>query len=269
MLFNRFPAYFLLTNVIIVPLSSLIIITGCMVPLLYPVVFLSQLLGTILNHMTGLTEFLTEKAASLPGSTITSIGMTVTECILLTGIIAALCTVLINRQLRTVKILLVMTIMISAASTFREISLRRSNELIVYNSPGATVIGIRTGKILNLYTTERDITAEVLRHSSTLGLKIERLDYGNGTTFIKVAGRKILISGSIGKSELSSLSPDIVILAESRPLIKDCSDLQEYPEMVIISSEVTSGFSLPDDFSSLLNNQVYNIRKSGAFTMSL
>lgn len=269
MLFNRFPAYFLLTNVIIVPLSSLIIITGCMVPLLYPVVFLSRLLGTTLNYMTGLTEFLTEKTASLPGSSIGNIGMTVTECILLTGIIGTLCFALINRQFRFTKLLPALALMISVATTYRDISVRRSNELIVYNSPGTTVVGIRTGKILNLYSTEGNITAEVLRHSSTLGLKIEQIDQGKGIVCIETAGRKILITASIGKSELSSVSPDIVILTGPRPLIKDCSGVYRYPEMVILSSEVASGFRFSDDFSSLLNKPVFNIRKSGAFTMSL
>ena len=269
MLFNRFPAYFLLTNVIIVPLSSLIIITGCIIPLLYPVVFLSRLLGITLNYMTGLTEFLTEKAASLPGSSIGSIGMTVTECILLTGIIGSVCFALNNRQFRLTKFILKLTLIISFATTYRDISIRRSNELIVYNSPGATVVGIRTGKILNLYSTEENITAEVLRHSSTLRLKIEKIDHGNGIVCIEAAGKKVLISGSIGKSVLSSVSPDIVILAGSKPLIKDCSGLHQYPEMVILSSEVAAGFRLSDNFSSLLNKPIFNLRKSGAFKMSL
>lgn len=269
MLFNRFPAYFLLTNVIIVPLSSLIIITGSIVPLLYPVVFLSRLLGTTLNYLTGLTEFLTEKAASLPGSSIGSIGMTVTECILLTGLIATLCTALLNKQFRPVKFILSLALIISFVTTCRDISVRKSNELIVYNSPGATVVGIRTGKILNLYSTEGNITAEVMRHSSTLGLKIEKIDHGNGLTCVEAEGRKILISRSIEKSILSSLSPDIVILEGSKPRIEDCSGLRKYPEIVILSSETASGFRLSDNFSTFLNKPAFNIRKSGAFKMSL
>ncbi|HBH82372.1 MAG TPA: hypothetical protein DDY34_01005 [Bacteroidales bacterium] len=269
MLFNRFPAYFLITNVIIVPLSSLIIITGCMIPLLYPLVFLSGFLGTTLNYLTSITEFLTETAASLPGSTIGGIGMPVIECILLTLIITILCYILINNQLRLVKYLLTLVLMSALVTSLRDISVRRTNELIVYNSPGATVVGIRTGKILNLYSTEANMPDEVMRHISTLSLKVEKTLPANETTCIEISGRRILISGSVGSKLLSSVSPEIVILTGPRPLIKDCSGLHKYPEMLILSSETASGFSLSDEFSFLFNKTPFNVRKSGAFIMSL
>ncbi len=83
MLFNRFPVYFILTNLIIVPASSLLIITGCFIPLLYPLHYISTLIAKLLNLMTGLTENLTAMAADLPGSGLENIGMTTMECILL------------------------------------------------------------------------------------------------------------------------------------------------------------------------------------------
>jgi competence protein ComEC len=57
-LFNQFPTWFVLTNIIIVPLSSFLIIVGCLVPLTYPVRFISQPLASLLNYLTGLTEML-------------------------------------------------------------------------------------------------------------------------------------------------------------------------------------------------------------------
>ena len=56
--------------------------------------------------------------------------------------------------------------------TIREISTRITNEIIVYNTPGFSTIGIRTGKILNLYSDTTVAGPEVKRHCSTLGLKI-------------------------------------------------------------------------------------------------
>ena len=268
MLFNRFPVYFMFTNVLIVPLSSLIIITGSVLPLLYPIGFISWMLGTVLNFMTGLTEFLTEKAAALPGSVIGGIGMTVPGCILLTGIIALLCSIVLDRQFRFVKYLLSLILIISFTSTCRSIYLRKTNELIVYNSPGETVVGIRAGKILNLYSSCEDIPVEVTRHCSTLNLTIEKTER-NGITCIQAAGKKILISGRLSRTIMSNLSPDIVILSGSKPRIEDWTLLKTYPELVILSSEVSSGFNLSASFSSQINTRLINIRKSGAFTMGL
>ena len=81
-LFNRFPTYFILTNIIIVPLSSVLVIIGCLVPMLFPLKFLSQFLAMILNNLTGLTELLTRKASSLPFASIENVGMTNAECLL-------------------------------------------------------------------------------------------------------------------------------------------------------------------------------------------
>jgi competence protein ComEC len=84
MLFNRFPTYFILANITIVPISNLLIINGCLVPMFFRIRFLSHFLALLLNYLTGLTESLTSSAASLPYSTIENIGSTTIECILLT-----------------------------------------------------------------------------------------------------------------------------------------------------------------------------------------
>ena len=269
MLFNRFPAYFLITNIIIVPLATLLIITGAMIPLFYPLAFLSGLLGKILNNITGLTEYLTFIAASLPGSSVGNIGMTVPECILLTCIITTLCYVLIFRKFRLVNYLLGLILIASVVVTVKEISVRRSNELIVYNVQGRSVVGIRTGRILNLYSKGENIAAEVLRHSSTLGLRIKEIIAIEKTACIKTGGRIILISEYIDSEILTEASPDIVILTGMKPRIGEFTGLKSYPDMVIITSEATAGIRLSDDLASHLNSPVHNTKKSGAFIMSL
>ena len=53
-------------------------------------------------------------------------------------------------------------VLFAIADTTFEISARKTNELIVYNTPGNSTIGIRTGKILNLYSDTIQVRAEVL-----------------------------------------------------------------------------------------------------------
>ena len=65
----------------------MLVIIGCLVPLLFPLKFISQFLAMILNNLTGLTELLTRKASSLPLATIENIGMTNVECLLFTAAI--------------------------------------------------------------------------------------------------------------------------------------------------------------------------------------
>jgi len=269
MLFNRFPAYFLFTNLIIVPLSSLVIIVGSILPVLYPVVFLSRFLGYVLNALTSLTEYLTEKAASLPGSTIEQLGMTLPEGIILTAIIALSFTAFVRKEFRPLNILLFLILSYAIISTQRIIKTERSNELIVYNVPGATVTGIRTGSTLKLISPEDEVQAEVIRHCATLGIRVERIKSGTVPVCLKAGTRKILIADEIDSGILRATAPDIIILSGSRPIIKDLSVSAKFPEIIITSSEVSPGVKLPDAILSQLKQPVHSVRKTGAFLMDL
>jgi competence protein ComEC len=114
LMFNRFPVYFILTNIIIVPLSSLVIIAGLIVPVLYPLSFLNPIPGLVLGYLTDLTEYLTGRAASLPASTIENIGMTLPECIILFVLILILTDFLLGRKKSILFPLLIILVFLSA-----------------------------------------------------------------------------------------------------------------------------------------------------------
>ncbi len=171
MLFNRFPTWFILTNIIIVPLSSLLIIIGCLIPMTFPIEFISRPLASVLANLTGITEMLTEKAASLPYSTIDNLGMVPIESLLLFIFVLLLMWFLLNRRTSSVLYPAVTLLLFTISVTIKDISTRRSNEIIVYNTIGSTAVGIRTGKVLNLFSDTSIIQPEVLKHCSTRNLK--------------------------------------------------------------------------------------------------
>jgi competence protein ComEC len=269
MLFNRFPVYFLVTNLIIVPLSSLVIIAGSMVPVLYPVAFLSGLVAQVLNYLTVLTEYLTEKAATLPGSTIDMIGFTLPEFFILSLIIAITFHAVLRKEFRPVNLLLILILLYAGVSMIGILNTGRSNELIVYNIPGATVAGIRTGRSMYLYTSVNEVPSEVIRHCSTKGIKIKKIQSVQNPVCLKAGGRRILISNKIDMNILSSTQPGIIILSGTRPLIQDISAMENMPEIIITSSEISSGFRLPAVITAQLKQPVHNIRKSGAYLSGL
>lgn len=265
MLFNRFPSYFILTNIIIVPLSSLLIIIGCLVPMMFTVHFLSQFLALILNYLTGLTELLTAQASALPWSTIENIGMTTVECILLTLTIFLFSYFILKKQSFSIIYPITAMFLFVLSGTVTEISTRTKNEVIVYNSPGSSTIGIKTGKILNLYSDTSLVGPEVLRHCATLGLKIKTNTLSNNIYCIEAGEKKILIGNSLNKNILTNFMPDIVILTGLRPEIEKNLSLRQFPGTLIITSEATSGFRLPQQIDFAGIDTVHLVRKSGAF----
>jgi competence protein ComEC len=269
MLFNRFPAYFILTNLIIVPLSSLLIVTGCIIPLLYPVKFLSLFFAFILKNLTGFTEYLTAGAASMPGSNIENIGMTIPECILLTITIFLFFHYLLRKPTISVFIPATALMLLVITGSLSDISVRRSNELIVYNIPGTTAIGIKTGKILNVYSDSMITYPVIIRHSASLGLNVRIKKLSEKTKCIKAGDKKILICNTLDEYTIQKYSPEIIILTGIRPIIKKNLIPYQKSEAIIFTSEVSSGFRPPGQAFLLKTDTIHNTRKSGAFIKRL
>jgi competence protein ComEC len=263
--FNRFPTYFILANITIVPISNLLIITGCLVPLFFKVQFLSHFLALLLNYLTGLTETLTSRAASLPYSTIENIGSTASGSILLSVTIFLFCHWLFQRKTFPVFYPILALLLFVAAGTIRDISTKKSNEIIVYNTPHMSTIGLRTGKILNLYSDTTIVAAEVKRHCATLGLQIKPTVVHNSYHCLKVCGKNIIISKVLNKKIIQNFVPDVVILVGSNPEIENDLDLGPHPSLIIVTSEVSPGFHIPQQMVLSDNNSIYLVKKSGAF----
>ena len=269
LLFNRFPTYFILTNIIIVPLSNLLIIIGCLVPMLFPFRIISQFLAMILNYLTGLTEMLTARAASLPLSNLENIGMTNIESILLSLTIFLFIYFFLKKRSISIFYPVSALFLFLLTGTIKEISTRISNEIIVYNTPGSAVIGIKTGKVLNLYSDSTMAGPEVRRHCSTLGLKIKTNILRNNMNCIRAGEKNILICNSLNKNILQNFVPDIVILTGVHPEIEKDLQALQIPGTLIITSEAASGYRLPQEKFIIRIDTIHVVKKDGAFIKSI
>jgi competence protein ComEC len=269
MLFNRFPVYFILTNVIIVPLSSLLIIIGCLVPLTYPIVPVSEFLATILDKLTGLTEYLTQTAASLPYATIDRIGITTIECILMTIALSLLITFLIKNQPFSIKYPIVGFILLGLVGIIKNIDNGGTNELIVYNTPSSPTIGIRTGRTLHIFNNDDSIPKEVIRHIATRNLITEAEIYASNRGFYKAGNTNILITDSLKADWLIDINFNIMVLTGNKPWIERNIPSQYLPQTIIVSSEAPTGFRLPFSPVQISDRTISYVRKSGAYICRL
>lgn len=268
MLFNRFPTWFILSNIIIVPLSSVVIIIGCLVPLTFPVHFLSQFLAIILDYLTGLTELLTEKASSLPFSSIENIGLTTIECILLTITIFLFTYFILRKKSIPILYPLSALLLLLLSGTIRDLSTKATNELIVYNTIGYSATGVRTGKILNLYSDTCVAGPEVAKHCATLNLRVKLNNISKTNFRIKAGDNNILITNYLNNSVIKNVSPYIVIL-KGRPYIgKDISSGMK-PHVVVISPEVARGSQFYRMVKAIKADSVHSVREQGAFFIRL
>ncbi len=264
-LFNRFPVYFLIANLIIVPLASLIVITGCLVPLVYSVRPLAGLLAAILNKITGLTILITEKTASLPHASITDTGMLPPECFLLMLTIFLCAFYLLRKRSIPVVYPLIALLLFVTFRTYSDIRVKTTREIIVYNIPRSTAIGIRTGRVLNLYSDSKVVSDEVQKHCSTLHLKLSVINLPDEPLWIGTGDKKILISRTGTREFNNDMEADIIVIPgrDNQVIYDICKKTGSGPFTVPGKSKLTifSG----RDTSCSYTGRVYSVGKSGAF----
>jgi competence protein ComEC len=262
MLFNRFPTYFILANITIVPVSNLLIITGCLIPVFFRIVFLSRFLAMLLNHLTGLTETLTREAASLPYSSIENIGISMPECILLSCTIFLFTYYFLKKRSISLIYPVLFLLLLVVGSAIGNTTSKRTNQLIVYNTPGNVTIGIRTGKTLHLYSDTSTVRSEVLRHSSVLGLKVKSARLNKSYNLIKAAGEKILIANTVTATILQQYDPDFIIITDPNPEFEPHLNLGD-KKIILVQANKLPDYLMKETNSAVL---LYFIKHSGAYT---
>lgn len=268
-LFNRFPVYFILTNIIIVPLSSLVVITGCLVTLTYPLKFISEPLASLLSFLTGATETLTEKAASLPFSSIENIGMPPFESFLLFVTLFLILCCFIDRKSLRIQYPLAALLILMLTGTIRDISNKRSAELLVYNKTGASAVALRTGSTLNLYSDSFPAGQEVTRHCATRNLKMKVNMITRKIMCLKIGENRILVCDELNNNILHGTNSDLVVYNGSyHNLVKDLCPAQPL-KALIITSQVPPGFSISFPEAGNRIDTIHYVSRSGAFRYRL
>ncbi|HPR73613.1 MAG TPA: ComEC/Rec2 family competence protein [Bacteroidales bacterium] len=258
MFFNRFPVWFILSNIIIVPLATILIITGVLSILTYPVYFLSFHLMKLLGHLSGLTEYLTGKASSLPFSTIENIGITTGGCIFLMATIYLTVRYVLNREKVSVLLPVYALLGLVIISTARDIMTRKSSELIVYNTINSTTVGIRTGKNLQVYSDSL-FSQEVNRHSAVLRLKKNISPLTKEALLITAENKNILITAYLTEELIKETTPTYIILTTE---VNSCGEqTKSFPGVknIILGSNVSGSYT-DTNLSSL-----HVVKKAGAF----
>jgi competence protein ComEC len=265
-IFNRFPTYFILTNIIIVPLSNILIITGCLIPLTYPLLFLSRPLSGILETLTGVTEELTKIAASLPFSTIDNIGTGNFSTVALITFIFLLFRSLSDYKNFKLRYSLIALLVFTISLTARDLSIKGTNELIVYNTAWSYTIGIRTGRYLNLYTKSPAVPAEVLRHCAVRNLKIRENKIIGENILLRTGDHKILLAGNPGRITIEDADPDYMIIYGNGSRIISQIPSNNHLNAIIFTKSSGSGGILNVKEAGI---NIHYVKTSGAFIAGL
>ena len=195
--------------------------------------------------------------------------MTTTECILLVITIYLCCFYILRKKPFPVFYLLAAIALFTLAGTVSDISTRTTSELIVFNTPGSSAVGIRNGKIISIYSDSITKGDEINRYCATLGLKTKIFPLEKRYNCIRAARKKILITKSLDNDILSSFRPDYIIITGTRPFMESNLYPGISPEAIIISPGVSPAFYTRQESLNSIIDRIHIVRQSGAYIRRL
>jgi competence protein ComEC len=177
-LFNIFPLLFLVTNIVVIPISFVVLVVAMLLLVTSPFPPVASLCAIILDWLAGFTLGFTGMISSTPHGVISNIGMSASETVMLT----VTATLLLAALLRTAKITLrpaiISASLLLLCNTVKTAGEIHRDRVITYNIRGDELQVRQYGRRLILPAGSEGVPAEVMRHACTRGLKIERAEPG-------------------------------------------------------------------------------------------
>jgi competence protein ComEC len=174
-LFNIFPLLFLATNIVVIPISFIVLALAFLLIVFSAVTPMAAFFAMLLGKLSGFTLSFTGMISSLDHGVIENIGLTTVETILLTLATALLLTPLLKIRRITLKPFIVAASFFLFAGVIRNLEESGKERVIVYNIKGKELRARQHGRVLMVTTVDGRVPPEVKKHASTRGLKIKAM----------------------------------------------------------------------------------------------
>ena len=143
--FHQFPNYFLIANLLIIPLSTIAIFAGLTLLILEPFTDLLKWGGWLTGKLVFLLNHSAEFISNLPYSVTQSCFLTLAEMVILYLLMIFICRFLLYRNLRDLKLFLISSIVLIACFSYRSYRIRTSNEIVFFSGTKQHLVALRYG----------------------------------------------------------------------------------------------------------------------------
>lgn len=144
--FHQFPNYFLLTNFIAVPLSTIIVLAEIIVCALSFIPLLANITGDITAWLIWFMNNYVQKIESMPFSVSTGLLINTVQAIALTGFVFAIAYWLTGKNKKSFIVAMILLLICISYRSVSFIKTNRQQKIIVYNIPGHTAIDFVEGR---------------------------------------------------------------------------------------------------------------------------
>ncbi len=278
--FHQFPNYFLLTNFIAVPLSSIIVLGEIFLCLVFFIPFAAGLIGKLLSWLILLMNSYIERIESLPYSLWDGLQVNVVQTILLYLIAAGAGFWLLEKNKTGLKTALIALLGFLFLRSYSLIETNRQQKIIVYNVPQRQAIDIIHGRNY-LFEGDGDLLQDDFLRN--FHLKPSRILYrvpvasesnniiGENNYFVLGSKRIMLINNSISFSETESKQPvDLLVISKNPKLnMAHLANSLNIKQVVFDGSVPAWKINTWKKDCDSLGIPTYDVNEKGAFVMNL
>ncbi|MDZ4668726.1 MAG: ComEC/Rec2 family competence protein [bacterium] len=154
--FHQIPLYFLLANLLIIPLTSIIIYAGIILLIISPFPFLASLLGKLIAWLIQLTNHIAVFIADLPYSYLDQLNWDTLQLLAYYLICIGLIQFLFRRDIFALKAILAIFILLQIQKVYVQIHLQKQFALTIYSLPKNLAIQYQHGNQAQLWQRSSD-----------------------------------------------------------------------------------------------------------------
>ncbi len=144
--FHQFPNYFLLTNLIVIPLASLIIYSALATLVLTPIPFVGMIAGKVLFGFVYALHQSVKFIEGLPYSTSTNVFITLPETLGVFVVLVFLSMFFIQQRPKALRLALGVFLLVSISISARSIQNLQNEKMVVYHVNNACAVDFVSGK---------------------------------------------------------------------------------------------------------------------------
>ncbi|MCC6722246.1 MAG: ComEC/Rec2 family competence protein [Bacteroidia bacterium] len=159
--FNQFPNYFILSNLIIIPLTTIIIYVGSLLVIFYNFLAIQEFLSDVVTFLVKLTNNCVVKIENLPYSYLDGIKLTAFQTVLLYAVIFLFLYWLIKNDKKVFVSMIILIILLLSLQMIDKLKLQNEKTIVLFNIPSNNAILLSDGRN-SVVLTDKEYNSNLL-----------------------------------------------------------------------------------------------------------
>jgi competence protein ComEC len=265
--FHQFPIWFVLSNLLIIPISMLLMLGAALFLILYKIAFLNQLLVYLINGTTSLMLWLAQLTDNPQYGFVDFIPFTKTDILFLSLVIALSLLIIASKQHKHVLILcsiIITWLLVSIFDTFQQ---KQEKEFVVFHVKQKTVFALRLGQ--TIYAHFDDICSkEFQRYVKPYLLTISNLKVVDTKSNVLQVDSTYIVNNHQNVSLSKTLTAKYILISKDMPLELTTN----YKSKPMVIADCSNSYKFVKQLKkqcALLEIPFYWVKENGAIQITL